>query len=91
MPRNRVLQLRLNEAEWQAINAYLEEYAIPNRARWVRETLISEVLRQISQKTVLPFARDDEFLEEGLFASIEEEPVPYTDLRFEESNLFDEC
>lgn len=42
--RNRTIQFRLSEQEYNAIEKYCREYNISNRARWIRETLIAQIM-----------------------------------------------
>lgn len=47
--RDKHIAISLNEKEYAIIDAYIKKYKIGNRTRWVRETLISFVLKNLEQ------------------------------------------
>lgn len=47
--REKHIAISLNEKEYAMIDAYMKKYKIGNRTRWVRETLLSFVLKNLDQ------------------------------------------
>jgi hypothetical protein len=48
-PRTKKAEFMLNEEEYQLIDFYLRKYKITNRSRWLRETVINHILRNMDQ------------------------------------------
>lgn len=47
--RIKKINFSLNEKEYELIAAYAKKYKIENRSRWVRETLITHVLKNLDR------------------------------------------
>lgn len=47
--RTKHVNFSLNEKEYALICAYIKKYKIENRSRWVRETVISNILKNLDQ------------------------------------------
>lgn len=47
--RTKQIHFSLNEKEYESICSYAKKYKIENRARWIRETIISHVLKSLDQ------------------------------------------
>ena len=41
--------IRLNDFEMQALNKYCKKYKVQNRAQFIRETLMTEILRKFDE------------------------------------------
>ena len=41
--------IRLNDFELQALNKYCKKYKVNNRAQFIRETLMTEILRKFDE------------------------------------------
>ena len=48
-PRMKKAEFMLNEEEYQLIDFYLRKYKITNRSRWLRETVINHILKNMDQ------------------------------------------
>ena len=48
-PRTKKAVFLLNDEEYDLIRFYLKKYKIANRSRWVRETVINHVLKNMEQ------------------------------------------
>lgn len=46
--RNRVVFM-LNDEEQKAINRFVAKYKIQNKSKWMRETIMSSIFRQLSE------------------------------------------
>lgn len=55
LKRTHSMNLTFNDKEWEAIQAYLKNYRITNRARWFRETVMKEVIRKLEMDQPLLF------------------------------------
>lgn len=47
--RTKQIHFSLNEKEYDYICSYAKRYKIQNRSRWIRETIISHVLKNLDQ------------------------------------------
>ena len=47
--RNERYSFLVNESEKQTIENYLRKYRISNRSRWMRETLITFIIKNLDQ------------------------------------------
>ncbi|WP_165020397.1 MULTISPECIES: hypothetical protein [unclassified Dysgonomonas] len=47
--RTKHVNFSLNEKEYAFICAYIKKYKIENRSRWLRETIISNILKNLDQ------------------------------------------
>lgn len=47
--RNKKAAFMLNEEEYNLIHFYFKKYNITNRSRWLRETVLSQVLKKMEQ------------------------------------------
>lgn len=45
--RTKQIHFSLNEKEYELMCAYAKRYKIQNRSRWVRETIINHVLKNL--------------------------------------------
>lgn len=57
--RPRALQIRLSEKEYKAIIDHCKEYKINNRAKWIRELIIKELLLSIEENAPTIFDHPD--------------------------------
>lgn len=57
--RRRIMQFRLNDLEYNAIEKYCDIYKINNKARWIRETIIKEILRMYQEDAPTIFQHPD--------------------------------
>lgn len=47
--RTKQMNFSLNDKEYELICSYAKKYKIENRARWIRETVISHILKSLDQ------------------------------------------
>ncbi len=47
--RNNRREIRFNEREMQAIEAYCRKYKVRNKSKFMRETIISEILKKFDE------------------------------------------
>ncbi len=47
--RNHALTLRFNQREKEAIDLYCQKYGITNRSKFIRETILTEVLKRFDE------------------------------------------
>lgn len=47
--RNHALILRFNQREKEAIDFYCQKYGITNRSKFIRETILTEVLKRFDE------------------------------------------
>lgn len=47
--RDQRLSFLVSEEELRTINSYLEKYKIQNRSRWMRETMLTHILKVLEQ------------------------------------------
>ncbi len=47
MVRNKNLYFSLSEEEFALISAYMKKYKISNKSRWLRETVMAHVLKNL--------------------------------------------
>ena len=59
MLRKKSIQIRLNEAEHKAVETYCRRFKVENRSRWIRETLMNEVIRRLESDTPLLFREEE--------------------------------
>lgn len=57
--RKKAIQIRLNEAEHKAIERYCIHFKVENRSRWIRETLMNEVIRRLESETPMLFKEEE--------------------------------
>ena len=50
-PRKNRVSILLNDSEMRALNRYCEKYNVRNRSRFVRETLMRNILQQFEKDT----------------------------------------
>lgn len=58
-PRRRTVSILLNDAEYKAISDYCKEFKVSNRSKWIRETLMVEVIKRLEANTPLLFSDED--------------------------------
>lgn len=59
MLRKKAIQIRLNEAEHKAVETYCSRFNVENRSRWIRETLMKEVIHRLESDTPLLFREEE--------------------------------
>ncbi|WP_373697267.1 hypothetical protein [Porphyromonas loveana] len=59
MLRKKAIQIRLNEAEHKALDAYCSRFGVENRSRWIRELLMSEVIHRLESDVPLLFREEE--------------------------------
>lgn len=47
--RNNTLTLRFNQREKEAIDLYCQKYGITNKSKFIRETILTEVLKRFDE------------------------------------------
>lgn len=47
--RTKKVQISLNDKEYELITSYAKKYKIENRSRWLRETVLTHVLKSLDQ------------------------------------------
>lgn len=57
--REHSIVIKLNEMELKALEQYCAEYRIGNRARWIRETLMREVISRFEANSPTLFSDED--------------------------------
>lgn len=45
--RTKKVQISLNDKEYELITSYAKKYKIENRSRWIRETVLTHVLKNL--------------------------------------------
>ena len=45
--RNKVVQVSFSDKEMETIQFYMKKYKIDNRSRWLRETILTHVLKNL--------------------------------------------
>ncbi|WP_329903528.1 hypothetical protein [Porphyromonas pogonae] len=59
LSRQHTLRIRINDCELKAIEAYCGKYKIDNKSRWIRETLMNEVIRSLEQDVPMLFTEEE--------------------------------
>lgn len=59
MLRKKAIQIRLNEAEHKAVETHCSRFKVENRSRWIRETLMKEVIHRLESDTPLLFREEE--------------------------------
>lgn len=54
--RNNLVAFMLNDEEMKAVNRFVAKYKIQNKSKWMRETLMSSIFRQLSEDYPTLFA-----------------------------------
>ena len=49
LPRSERVSIQLNQKEAQVLQRYCERYGVKNRSRFIRETLMRAVLKQLDR------------------------------------------
>ncbi len=57
--RNHAIVLRLNERERQALDAYCQQMRITNRARFLREVIMSSVITEWEASSPMLFSEEE--------------------------------
>lgn len=47
--RTKIVQFSLNEKEQELVCAYMKKYKIENRSRWLRETVIAHIFKNLDK------------------------------------------
>lgn len=47
--RDKQIQISLNEKEYEFICSYARKYKIENRSRWLRETIITHIMKSLDR------------------------------------------
>ncbi|MFR9165611.1 MAG: hypothetical protein ACLVKO_05055 [Dysgonomonas sp.] len=47
--RDKQICFSLSDEEYELISAYLKKYSISNKSRWLRQTVISHILKNLDQ------------------------------------------
>lgn len=45
--RTKKVQITLNDKEYELIASYTKKYKIENRSRWIRETVLTHILKSL--------------------------------------------
>jgi len=47
--RDKQMNFSLSNEEYNLITSYIKKYSISNKSRWIRETVISHILKSLDQ------------------------------------------
>lgn len=47
--RNKMVHFSLNEKEMELLSSYIKKYKIENKSRWIRETLVGHILKNLDK------------------------------------------
>ncbi|MDY6121929.1 MAG: hypothetical protein SPI72_02460 [Porphyromonas sp.] len=59
LKREHAVRLLFNDREWTAIEQYCEDFAVRNRGRWLRETVMREVIGRLELNAPLLFPEEE--------------------------------
>lgn len=57
--RDKHINISLNEKEYALICTYIKKYNIDNRSRWLRETVIAHILKNLDKDYPTLFAENE--------------------------------